>query len=146
MREISLVAYLAQTNVQLTFSYPRVSDDNPLIESLFGTTKTHVAYPKLFTSLGAAREWFAAFVDWYITKHLHSGIGYVTPMQNHHGEDVDIFRRRQPSLDEAAARHPERFVTGLRCVTPERTATGEATWITRDLRQASAILRGHLNG
>jgi len=121
MRGVSLVAFLTQMNVQLTFSRPRVSDDNPFIESFFGTTKTHVTYPKLFTSLSAAREWFASFVDWYNTKHLHVGIGYVTPMQKHHGEDVEIFRRRQQSLDAAAACHPERFVTGPRCVTPERT-------------------------
>ncbi len=120
MRGLSLVAFLSQLQVGLSYSRPRVSDDNPFIESFFRTVKYHVSYPKLFTELEAAREWFARFIDWYNTSHRHSGIGYVTPHQKHTGQDIHLFERRQLALNAAAILHPERFVQGPRTVTPDR--------------------------
>ena len=103
MKGISLVAFLTQLEVGLTYSRPRVSDDNPFIESFFKTVKYSVGYPKVFTGLPVAREWFARFINWYNTCHRHSGIGYVTPQQKHCGADIELFSRRQCTLDLAAA-------------------------------------------
>jgi transposase InsO family protein len=120
MKGLSLVAFLTQLQVGLTYSRPRVSDDNPFIESFFRTVKYHVSYPKAFLGLDDAREWFATFIDWYNMKHRHSGIGYVTPNQKHTGADILLFFKRQITLDKAAKEHPERFVSGPRTVAPER--------------------------
>lgn len=51
MKGLSLVAFLTQLQVGLTYSRPRVSDDNPFIESFFRTVKYHVSYPKAFAGL-----------------------------------------------------------------------------------------------
>lgn len=121
MRGLSLVAFLTHLRVGLSYSRPRVSDDNPFIESFFRTVKYHVGYPKYFPSLAFAREWLADFIAWYNTDHRHSGIGYVTPDQKHHGMDIALFELRQTTLNSAATFHPERFVKGPRTVTPIRT-------------------------
>lgn len=120
MKGLSLVAFLTQLQVGLTYSRPRVSDDNPFIESFFRTVKYHVSYPKAFFGLNDARKWFATFIDWYNMKHRHSGIGYVTPNQKHTGADILLFSKRQITLNKAAQVHPERFVRGPRTVAPER--------------------------
>lgn len=120
MKGLSLVAFLTQLEAGLSYSRPRVSDDNPYIESFFKTIKYRVGYPKVFRGIQAAREWFARFINWYNTEHRHSGIGYVTPQQKHCGADLLIFERRQITLDKAAAAYPERFVRGPRTVMPEQ--------------------------
>lgn len=48
MKGLSLVAFLTQPEVGLTYSRPRVSDDNPFIESFFKSVKYRVGYPKVF--------------------------------------------------------------------------------------------------
>jgi len=126
MKGLSLVAFLTQLQVGLSFSRPRVSDDNPFIESFFKTVKYRVGYPKVFTGIAQAREWFSRFIDWYNTHHRHSGIGYVTPQQKHTGEDILLFRLRQETLDRAAGVNPERFVRGPRQITPNRVV-----WLNR---------------
>lgn len=120
MRGVSLVAFLSGLQVGLTHSRPRVSDDNPYIESFFRTVKYHVSFPGNFTSLQAARDWLALFIDWYNTQHRHSGIGYVTPVQKHHGLDIALLESRQKTLNSAALDHPERFVRGPRKVAQPR--------------------------
>ena len=112
MKGLTLVSFLVQIGVAMSFSRPRVSDDNPFIESWFRTLKYHVSYPNYFQDLSHAREWFAGFVDWYNNVHRHSGIDYVTPNQRHTGQHHAILKVRQKTLDAAAAAHPERFVNG----------------------------------
>lgn len=120
MRGVSLVAFLTELQVGLTHSRPRVSDDNPYIESFFRTVKYHVSFPKHFTTIQAARDWLALFIDWYNTQHRHSGIGYVTPFQKHHGLDIALLESRQKTLNMAAQVHPERFVRGPKTVARPR--------------------------
>jgi transposase InsO family protein len=120
MRGVSLVAFLTELQVGLTHSRPRVSDDNPYIESFFRTVKYHVSFPKNFSTLQAAREWLALFIDWYNTQHRHSGIGYVTPFQKHRGLDIPMLESRQTTLNMAALAHPERFVRGPKTVARSR--------------------------
>lgn len=68
------------------FSRPRTPNDNPYVESLFSTVKTHPDYPGIFPTLEEARTYFEAFFDWYNNRHLHTRIGMVTPEQRHNGE------------------------------------------------------------
>ncbi len=120
MRGVSLVAFLTELQVGLTHSRPRVSDDNPFIESFFRTVKYHVSFPSNFTTLQAARDWLARFIDWYNTQHRHCGIGYVTPFQKHNGLDIELLESRQETLNSAALAHPERFVRGPKTVAQPR--------------------------
>lgn len=118
MKGLTLVAFLTQMRVGLSYSRPRVSDDNAYIEAWFKTLKYHVTYPKFFLDLSHARKWFADFIDWYNTGHRHSGILYVTPHQKHTGKDVELLSERQRTIDMAANRFPERFVRGPRKFVP----------------------------
>ena len=85
MKGVTLVGLFYQLGIVPSYSRPRVSDDNPFIESFFKTLKYKSGYPKKFDSIESARKWFADFVDWYNNRHWHSGMQYITPMQKRKG-------------------------------------------------------------
>ena len=109
MKGATMLMTLYNLGVIPSFSRPRVSDDNPYSESLFKTLKYTAGYPKHFRDLAHAREWMAAFVDWYNTEHLHSGIGYVTPQQRHEGTAATILEARNRTLEKAYRLNPQRW-------------------------------------
>ena len=109
MRGVTLAVFLDSLLVVRSYSRPRCSNDNAFIESWHKTLKYTVGYPKAFTSLELARLWFADFVNWYNTKHLHSGIGYVTPYQKRTGEALHIYAARNRTLAVARLRNPLRW-------------------------------------
>jgi putative transposase len=109
MKGITLVAFYYKLGIVPGFSRPRVSDDNPYIESFFKTLKYKCGYPKFFTSLDHARTWFSDFIDWYNNRHMHSGLQYITPMQKRTGEYIPIFNNRNMVIRDARAAHPERW-------------------------------------
>ena len=61
MKGITLVAFYYQLGIIPSFSRPRVSDDNPFIESFFKTLKYRYGYPHYFESIEHARNRFADF-------------------------------------------------------------------------------------
>ena len=80
MKGATMLATLQRLGVVPSFSRPRVSDDNPYVESLFRTAKYCPHFPlRRFDSIDDARSWVAAFVGWYNDEHQHSGIGFVAP-------------------------------------------------------------------
>lgn len=109
MKGSMLLVTLHLMGVLPSFSRPRVSNDNPFIESFFKTVKFTPGYPGRFRDIEHARGWMADFVDWYNTEHRHSGIGYITPEQRHSGQVKKIMRFRNEVMDEARKQHPERF-------------------------------------
>jgi len=109
MKGATMLMTLYNLGVIPSFSRPRVSDDNPYSESLFKTLKYTAGYPRYFRDLTHAREWMATFIDWYNTRHLHSGIGYVTPQQRHEGTAKAILEARNRTVGQAYQRHPERW-------------------------------------
>ncbi len=110
MKGATLQATIQRLGVVASFSRPHVSDDNPYSESLFRTLKYRPEYPsEAFSSLEDARKWVAGFVDWYNTKHLHSGISFVTPDNRHYGEDKDILAGRHSVYQDARERNPSRW-------------------------------------
>jgi len=109
MKGSTMIFTLYFLGVIPSFSRPRVSDDNPYIESLFKTMKYRAIYPSRFRDLEEARYWLASFVNWYNTDHRHSGIGYVTPLQRHEGKDIQLFEKRNATLVRAYQERPERF-------------------------------------
>jgi putative transposase len=70
-------------------------------------------YPGHVASLAKAFEWVEAFIDWYNTKHLHSGIGYITPEQKHSGEADAFIARRNATKLRAYETHTERWSGGM---------------------------------
>lgn len=114
MKGSTMIITLHNLGVIPSFSRPRVSDDNPFIESLFKTMKYTAGYPGRFKSIDHAREWMADFVNWYNSEHRHSAIGYITPAQRGSGKDLKIFETRNRVLEGARLRHPERWVNGIR--------------------------------
>jgi transposase InsO family protein len=110
MRSYTLAAKLAELGISLSFSRPRVSNDNAYVESWFRTMKYHQSYPlRRFRDLLSVRAWVDGFVDWYNTEHRHSGIKYVTPNQRHYGEADAICSIRQETYEQARQQHPRRW-------------------------------------
>ena len=77
------------------FARPRTPNDNPFVESLFGTVKTALKYPGYFLDREEAIAYFTGYFPWYNHEHLHSGIDYVTPDQCHNGLREGIVARRK---------------------------------------------------
>jgi putative transposase len=82
------------------FARPRTPNDNPFVESLFGTVKTAPQYPGRFLDREEAIEYFTRYFPWYNHEHLHSGIDYVTPEQCHTGLREAIVARRKEKFQQ----------------------------------------------
>ena len=78
-----------------------------------------------FGSLQDARAFCQKFFTWYNTQHHHSGIAWLTPEDMHYGRAQQVIEVRQQALDDAVARHPERF----RNRPPRAAHPPEAVWI-----------------
>jgi transposase InsO family protein len=115
MRGATLLATLQRLGVMPSFSRPSVSDDNPFSEALFRTLKYAPWWPsKPFFTLDEAATWVADFVRWYNLKHLHSGIGFVTPDARHHGQDRELLQARRGVYERAKQEHPARWTGATR--------------------------------
>lgn len=82
------------------FARPRTPNDNPFVESAFGTMKRFHTYPGRFLDKEQAREYCAEYFHWYNTEHYHSGIDYVTPQQAHSGMREAIVAKRREKLQQ----------------------------------------------
>lgn len=119
MRGSTMLATLQRLGIVASFSRPKVSDDNPFVESLFRTLKYRPEYPhKPFDTLDDARAWVAGFVAWYNTEHRHSGIRFVTPDERHDGREKDVLANRARVYERARRKHPNRWSRAIRNWTP----------------------------
>lgn len=109
MKGITLIAFYYMLGIIPSFSRPRISDDNPYIESFFKTLKYTCVYPHHFENIEHARVWFADFIHWYNCEHKHSGLQYITPMEKRTGKHVDIFENRNSVIEMARQRNPLRW-------------------------------------
>ena len=82
------------------FARPRTPNDNPFVESLFGTVKTAPQYPGRFLDHDEAITYFNRYFPWYNKEHVHSGIDYVTPEQCHNGLKESIVSRRKEHFEQ----------------------------------------------
>jgi putative transposase len=126
---------LADLGVTKTHSRPHVSNDNPYSESHFKTLKYRPDFPQRFGSPQDARAFTKTFMTWYNNEHRHSGIGYHTPSDVHHGRAEQVREARADVLAAAYARNPERFVRKH----PEPPALPEPAWINQPPKQETSI-------
>jgi len=108
----SMTQLLASLQIEQSLSRPRVSNDNPFVESHFKTAKYRPDYPGRFTSALHVRGHFESLFDWYNHEHHHEGLALFTPADVHFRRIDQVATRRQQALDDAYAAHPERFVHG----------------------------------
>lgn len=138
MKGATLKATLERLGILTSFSRPRVSDDNPYVESLFGTMKSRVGYPrKPFASMDDAQAWVDAFVRWYNEEHRHSGLNWVTPMARHTGKEHVLLGRRAETYRKARQRHPERWSRDIRDCSPAPAVTLNPSRKKREVAQAA---------
>jgi len=116
---------LAELGVTKSHSRPHVSNDNPYSESQFRTMKYRPTFPDRFGSFQDAHAFCGRFFRWYNDEHRHSGIGFHTPADVHHGRAELLRAQRADVLSAAYAAHPERFVGKP----PEPPSLPTAVWI-----------------
>jgi len=80
------------------FARPRTPNDNPFVESMFGSIKRAPQYPGRFLDRKEAVRYFSEYFLWYNNEHVHSGIDFVTPDQCHKGLRQNIVTRRKEKL------------------------------------------------
>lgn len=112
MKSHAVADLLATLGVARSFSRPRVSNDNPFVESSFKTMKFQPNFPRRFHSVHHARSWVAAYFEWYHRHHHHSGLAFFTPENVFCGRTERLAVVRQHALDQAFSRHPQRFPKG----------------------------------
>jgi putative transposase len=123
---------LADLGVTKSHSRPHCSNDNPFSESQFRTMKYRPEFPDRFGSYADAHAFCSRFFAWYNLDHRHSGIGFNTPADVHHGRAELIREQRAVVLNDAYAAHPERFVRKP----PEPPALPTAVWINEPKEDA----------
>lgn len=130
---------LLDLDITRSFSRPRVSNDNPFSEAEFRTMKYGSTFPDRFDGYEHARHHCRGFFPWYNDDHRHSGLAYFTPADVHYGRGPGLLAQRQAVLDEAFAKHPERFIKGH----PQVPAPPKAVWINPPENRAEIELGLH---
>jgi putative transposase len=118
---------MADLGVTKSHSRPHCSNDNPYSEAQFKTLKYRPEFPDRFGSVEDARAFCRRFFGWYNHDHRHSGIGYHTPADVHHGRAAQVRAGRTQILADAYREHPERFVRR----TPQPPPLPAAAWINQ---------------
>lgn len=110
MKSKTVALLLADLGVTKSHSRPHVSDDNPYSEAQFKTLKYRPEFPERFGSMEHGRSFCRTFFPWYNHEHYHSGLGLLTPAMVHYGHAAAVLQKRHEVLENAYAKHPERFV------------------------------------
>lgn len=103
--------FLDATGVGLSYSRPRVSNDNAFSEAHFKTLKYRPDYPGRFASADEARAWIGGFIRDY-HERPHQGLALYSPVDVFEGRVDAVQAIRQKALDAHYAAHPERYSKG----------------------------------
>jgi putative transposase len=104
MRSGSTRRYFQKLGIERIFSRPRTPNDNPEVESLFATVKTHPVYPAYFHNRQEAVVYFGEFFPWYNTVHPLTRLGMLTPEQVHTGQKAAVLAQRAALKAQSLAR------------------------------------------
>jgi putative transposase len=116
-------------------SRPHTSDDNPFSEAQFKTLKYRPDFPTRFPNISAAEGHCQNFFSWYNLEHKHSGIAMLTPQAVHYHLTDESLAQRQCVLNDAFARHPERF----KYIAPTVTPLPTSVWINAPIQTHDAM-------
>jgi putative transposase len=139
MKGATLRAFFEILGINNSYSRPRISNDNPFIESFFKTLKYTIAYPQAFTDIASARKWFADFVNAYNKHHQHSGLNYMTPFQVRSGKYRQIAQHRNQVMKQAFERNPQRWSRNVKQIPEEHIVLLNPTADTRLSVQNSSM-------
>ena len=132
MRANGVTELLERLGVTKSHSRPHTPNDNPFSEAQFKTLKYHPTFPEEFADIEEARSWAREFFQWYNHQHHHVALGLLTPAVVHSGRAAAVIALRQQVLDQAYARHPERFASGA----PQAPPLPQEVWINPPERAA----------
>jgi len=135
MKSKLVAQLLTDLGVIKSHSRPHTSDDNPFSEAQFKTLKYRPDFPTRFPNIGAAERHCQGFFSWYNLEHKHSGIAMLTPHAVHYHLSDEILAQRQCVLNDAFARHPERF----KYIAPTVTPLPTAVWINPPIQTQEAM-------
>ena len=94
--------FMAMVAIAQHFGRPSTPTDQAWIESLNGTVKTEWPHLLAITDPAVLRAELDVVRSEYNGSRLHSGIGYVTPLDEHEGRGEAIRRARREGLARAA--------------------------------------------
>lgn len=110
MNGSTLRVKLQELGVTSSYCRPRVSDDNPYVESLFKTVKYCPQWPKGgFATVERTGEWMMEFTRFYNHEHRHSCIRFVTPAQSHQQQDAALQEKRKAVYEQVKSNYPQRW-------------------------------------
>lgn len=75
------VSTLGERNIKMSMSRKGHCWDNAHMESFFHTLKTEMIYFQHFKTLEEAMAYIVDYIYFYNHKRLHSGLGYLTPVE-----------------------------------------------------------------
>ena len=127
MRSKSVKQLLADLAVAISYSRPRVSNDNPYSEAGFKTMKYSPDFPARFGSFEEAEQFCREYFAWYNDEHYHTGLALLTPAHVHYGQAEAVLAKRHETMNAAFDKNPERF--GYR--RPQVARLPETVWINR---------------
>jgi putative transposase len=96
--------FMAMLAIAQHFGRPSTPTDQAWIESLNGTIKVEWPHLLAITDPAVLRAELEIVRTEYNTIRLHSGIGYVTPQDEHQGRGETIRKARQAGLEQARLR------------------------------------------
>ena len=135
MKAKPFIALTAKLGIANSFSRPRVSDDNPYIESHFRILKYRPDFPSRFGSYEDCEAHCQRYFGWYNQQHRHSGIAFLTPEVVHYNRADEVIAQRQQVLDAAKQAHPERFIKG-----PTHPPLPKQVWINNPTKAAPPLV------
>lgn len=137
MRSKPVAFLLSDLGITKTHSRPYTSNDNPFSESQFKTLKYCPSFPERFGCIQDAKAFCRQFFRWYNNEHRHSGINRLTPKSVHYGTADEIIKNRNRVLNEAFARHPNRFKNRI----PDAGTLPKEVWINQPEMQEKTEVR-----
>lgn len=121
MKGVTLLEALYMLGISPSGSRPRVSNDNPYVESIFRTCKYPPSYSVSgFANITEAREWYLLSYIGIIMNIVNSGLNFLTPIQCHNGNSEIILKQRKQLYEKAKANHPERWSRQTRDLTLDK--------------------------
>lgn len=111
MRSEELLELFNDNNVKVSFSRPRHSNDNPHMESFFGTAKgpMNMSFQGCH-SIEECSQHADEYIRLYNEERCHSGINFVTPSSRYENQDEEILKKRQMAQQRHFDEHPERYI------------------------------------